>query len=255
MGGENRVERIALISDIHGNLPALVATLADIEQRGVTRIFCLGDLAGKGPHGDVTVDICRERCEQVVRGNWDDGLAQGPNFDPVLRWHRDRLGPDRLAYLLGLPNALDLTLSGQHVRLLHASPHGVHVRVHQHDPEEKLRAMFDNTEFTGFDSEPDVVGYGDIHEAYVRTFEMKTLFNVGSVGNPLDQPMACYAILEGTGDGDGPGPLSIMVVRLPYDIERAIDDAAAEGMPELQPYAVELRTAQFQRRMTKTDEQ
>jgi protein phosphatase len=178
------VERIALISDIHGNLPALAATLADIERRGIERVFCLGDLAGKGPHGDVAVDVCRARCEQVIRGNWDDGLAQGPKADPVLRWHQDRLGPERLTYLRGLPNAIDIVLSGQCIRLLHAAPHGVCSRVYQDDPDQKLRAMFDNTDFTGHGSQPDVVGYGDIHEAYVRTFESKTLFNVGSVGIP-----------------------------------------------------------------------
>ena len=69
---------------------------------------------------------------------------------------------------------------------------------------------------------------------------------MGSVGNPLDQPLACYAILEGF-SGDAPGPLAITLVRLPYDIERAIREATQEGMPELEPYAVELRTARYQR--------
>ena len=79
------MERIALISDIHGNLPAFEATLNDIERRGITRIVCLGDLAGKGPHGDVVVDVCRARCEGVIRGNWDDGLATQIHTDPALR--------------------------------------------------------------------------------------------------------------------------------------------------------------------------
>lgn len=242
------MERIALISDIHGNAPALEATLDDIARRGIARIICLGDLAGKGPHGDVVVDLCRERCEVVVRGNWDEGLATHETADATLRWHQARLGPKRLAYLRTLPNTLDLVLSGQWIRLLHASPRGVSSRVYQDDPDEKLRAMFDNTDFTGQGSEPDVVGYGDIHEAFVRTFEARTLVNVGSVGNPLDQPLACYAILEGASDG-APGPLAISLVRLPYDIERAIQEAAQAGMPELEPYAEELRTARFQRRV------
>jgi protein phosphatase len=240
------VERIALISDIHGNLPAFEATLNDIERRGITRIMCLGDLAGKGPHGDVVVDICRARCEGVIRGNWDDGLATQTHTDPALRWHQDRLGSERLAYLRALPNSVDLILSGHRIRLLHASPRGVYSRVYQEDPDETLRAMFGSTDFTGYVGDPDVVGYGDIHEAYIRTFETKTLINVGSVGNPLDQPLACYAILEGF-VGDAPGPLAITLVRLPYDIERAIREATREGMPELGPYAVELRTARYQR--------
>jgi protein phosphatase len=208
------VERIALISDIHGNLPAFEATLDDIERRGITRIVCLGDLAGKGPHGDVVVDVCRARCEGVIRGNWDDGLGVHTHTNPALRWHQDRLGSERLAYLRALPNTVDLILSGQRIRLLHASPQGVYTRVFQEDPDETLRAMFDSTDFTGHGGEPDVVGYGDIHEAYIRTFETRTLFNVGSVGNPLDRPLACYAILEGFSD-DARGPLAITLVRLP----------------------------------------
>lgn len=241
------MERIALISDLHGNLPAFEATLEDIDRRGITRIICLGDLAGKGPHGDVVVDRCRARCESVIRGNWDEGLATQTPTDPTLVWHQERLGSERLAYLRTLPNSVDLVLSGRHIRLLHASPQGVWTRVFQQNPDEQLQAMFANTDFTGYETTPDVVAYGDIHEAFVRTFEHNTLLNVGSVGNPLDQPTAGYAILEGA-RGEIPGPLAIMLVRLPYDIERAIWEAVQEGMPDLAPYAKELRTAQYQRR-------
>ena len=240
------MERIALISDIHGNMPALEAVLDDIGRRGIARVFCLGDLVGKGPHSDRAVDVCRARCERIVRGNWDDGLATtAAADDPALLWHRERLGPARLAYLSALPNALDFVMSGRRVRLLHASPRGVHHRVHQDDPDEKLRAMFDSTDFTGHGFEPDVVGYGDIHSAYLRTFHHKVLFNVGSVGNPLDLPIACYAILEGCLEDLVAGPWSINLVRVPYDIERAIREATDEGMPALQPYVKELRTARY----------
>lgn len=163
-----------------------------------------------------------------------------------MRWHQERLGPERLAYLRTLPNTIDLVLSGQHVRLLHASPQDVWTRVFQEDSDEKLQAMFVNTDFTGYENTPDIVAYGDIHEAFVRTFGRKTLLNPGSVGNPLDQPLASYAILEGS--GETAAPVAITLVRLPYDIERAIRDAEQEGMPDLELYAVELRTAQYQRR-------
>lgn len=239
------LERIALISDIHGNMPALEATLDDIERRGITRVFCLGDLVGKGPHSERAVDICRARCERIVRGNWDDGLAAMVADHPAWKWHQARLGPERLAYLAALPNTIDLVLSGRRIRLLHASHHGVYHRVYQGDTRENLQAMFDNTDFTGHGYKPDVVGYGDIHQAYHRTFPGKELFNVGSVGNPLDLPLACYAILEGCGEDDVAAPLSISLVRLPYDIERAIREATDEAMPDLQAYVNELRTSRY----------
>ncbi|WP_275693226.1 metallophosphoesterase [Nocardioides sp. TF02-7] len=68
------LDRIALISDVHGNLTALEAVLADIEARGIERVLNLGDYVGKGPRGREVVDRCRERCEVNLLGNWDDFL-------------------------------------------------------------------------------------------------------------------------------------------------------------------------------------
>jgi predicted phosphodiesterase len=235
------VERIALMSDIHGNLPALEAVLADIERRGLRRIICLGDLAGKGPDGARVVDLCQDRCEVVIRGNWDEGLS-GVSDHSVLQWHREQLGPERQAYLGSLPLSVDFALGETRVRLVHASPQGVYRRVHQDASWADLDSMFDNTDLTGYGGEPDMVGYGDIHAAYVRCFRQRILFNVGSVGNPLDLPLACYALLEGNG---GPGAVAISLVRVPYDIERAIQDAVNAGMPDLEAYAGELRTARY----------
>jgi len=244
------MERIALLSDIHGNMPALEAVLADIDRRGITRLFCLGDLVGKGPHSERAVDICRERCERVIRGNWDNGFGRKPTETATQGWHKERLGPERLAYLRDLPNTIDVMMSGQRVRLVHASPRGVYHRVRQRDPVEVLESMFESTDFTGYGFDPDVVGYGDIHDAYLRSFHHRTLFNVGSVGNPLDQTRACYAVLDGSSNGTAAGtaddaPLAISLVRVPYDIERAIREAADEGMPDLEAYVNELRTARY----------
>jgi diadenosine tetraphosphatase ApaH/serine/threonine PP2A family protein phosphatase len=71
------------------------------------------------------------------------------------------------------------------------------------------------------------------------------LFNVGSVGNPLDMTQASYAILEGRYDGQRADTFAVHVIRVPYDIELAIHQATEEHMPELEFYANELRTAQY----------
>jgi predicted phosphodiesterase len=234
------IERIALISDIHGNLPALEAVLANIDRRGITRIMCLGDIAGKGPDGSKSVDICRIRCEVVIRGNWDEGLAKRHT---LLEWYWEELGDERCDWLGQLPFHADFELGTMKVRLVHASPQSVHHRVHQTASIEDLQAMFNNTTETGECLEPDVVAYGDIHAAYVRCFQQHTLINVGSVGNPLDLTLACYAVLEAP--TDPAGPISVSLVRLPYDIEQSIRDAEIVGMPHLKEYAGELRTARY----------
>jgi diadenosine tetraphosphatase ApaH/serine/threonine PP2A family protein phosphatase len=230
------MERIALISDIHGNIPAIEAVLTD--------------LVGKGPHGDLAVDTCRARCERIIRGNWDEGMTQSPHPKPAVPWRQARLGPERLALLNELPATIDFIMSGRRVRLVHASPQGVEHRVHQTDPLDALDGMFACTPFTGFGFAPDVVGYGDIHSTYLRTFRHKMLFNVGSVGKPLDLTLACYVILEGAPGNDANAPLSVAFIRLPYDIERAIREAADKHMPDLAPYSDELRMARYRGRQS-----
>ncbi|WP_306894902.1 metallophosphoesterase family protein [Agromyces albus] len=243
------LDRIALISDVHGNLTALEAVLADIAHRGIDRIINLGDTAGKGPRGEATVERCRQACETSIRGNWDDFLRTIGDDDPEeMVWWRDELSTESLAWLGALPLSLDLVMSGRRIRLFHASAESPHVRVHfQHTPEQ-FAAMFRNTEMTGDGPEPDVVGYADIHDAYVESFEGRTLFNIGSVGNPLDEPTPSYVVLEGVTDAAAPAPFGIQFVRVPYDIEAEIAVAERLRMPRRDVWATELRTAVYRGR-------
>ncbi|WP_205857212.1 metallophosphoesterase family protein [Phytoactinopolyspora endophytica] len=244
------IQRLAIISDIHGNLTALEAVLADIDARGIGTILNLGDIIGKGPRGSECVRVSRERCAVTVRGNWEDFL---PVEDPSelgasAQWWNGELTPGDRKWLRELPLVHDLVLSGRRIRLFHASAESVHVRVHFRHTEEEFAGMFAATELTGAGPEPSVVGYGDIHDAYVETNSGRTLFNVGSVGNALDEPTACYVILEGVLDGASADPFGLQFVRVPYDIEAEIAVAAELGMPELDAYAIELRTAIYRGR-------
>ena len=244
------MERIAILSDIHGNLTALETVLADIERRGIQTIFNLGDLAGKGPRGAAVIDRCRQMDMKTILGNWDVYLNKNSNR-LVTQWHQAQLGKARLAYLTNLPHTIDFWLSGRRVRLFHASQVDPFVRVYEDDPLEKHLAVFTNTEFTGTAvPEPDVVGYGDIHCAYMMTLREhnKVLFNVGSAGNPLDEPTLSYAILEGELESETPTPFGIQIVRLPYDIEAEVAVAREMEMPEWEVYAKELRTAVYRAR-------
>ncbi|MBI1256966.1 MAG: metallophosphoesterase [Chloroflexi bacterium] len=248
------MDKIAIISDVHGNLPALEAVLADIRARGIDLIYNLGDLVGKGARSDLALDRCREVCQVIVRGNWDDHLV-GPNGDHLSIWYRGQIGAERLAYLATLPNVHDFWLSGKRVRLFHASQESVYTRIYSTHPHEAHVAMFRNTPFTGFDGpEPEIVAYGDIHTAYMLTLydEHKILLNVGSVGNPLDLPLASYVILSGELDSQQVGAFSIDFVRLPYDIEREIEEAHRAGVPDADLYAVELKTGVYRGRQNRT---
>ncbi|NYE96407.1 protein phosphatase [Psychromicrobium silvestre] len=238
------MERIALISDLHGNVTAFQAVLEDLAKRGIETIYNLGDVAGKGPRGSECVRLSQIHCTQTIRGNWDDFLPR--EEDPERNeagwwWHRELTDSDR-RWLLELPLVHTLELSGRTIRLVHASSESVYTRVHfAHTPQE-FEAMFATTEMTGSSPTPSVVCYGDIHDAYLEVHQGRTLLNVGSVGNPLDEPVPCYVILEGTPGGTLADSFSVQFVRVPYDTEKEIAIATALGMPDLEAYAVELRT-------------
>jgi predicted phosphodiesterase len=238
-------EQIAIISDVHGNLTALDAVLADVSARGISRVVNLGDDVGKGPRGSAVVDRTELACEVNVRGNWDDFLpVVADDAAAELVWWRDELRPEQRDLIRRRPLCHDLRLSGRRIRLFHASAASVHTRVHVHHTPEEFAGMFAVTELTGPGPAPDVVGYGDVHAAYQRTRRGRTLFNVGSVGNALDEPSASYAILEGT-PGPDPAPLGLQTVRLPYDVEAELAVAREAGMPQYGAWEQELRTAVY----------
>ena len=204
----------------------------------------LGDVAGKGPRGSAVVDRVAEACELTVRGNWDDFLDGIPDDGLAeLVWWRDELRPDQRRWLRELPLSHDLLVSGRRVRLFHASAESPYVRVHFHHTPEQFDAMFANTEMTGDGPVPAVVGYGDINDAYLESVGGRTLFNVGSVGNPLDEPTPSYVILEGAVGSEEPAPFGLQFVRVPYDVEAEIAVAERLDMPRAAEWATELRTA------------
>lgn len=243
------LERIAVISDIHGNLTAFEAVLEDISDRGISRILCLGDLIGKGPQSSDCVDRAFEVCDGIVKGNWDH-LATAWKDRAFMQWHRRHLGQARIDRLYGLPVYLEFNLSGRLVRLCHASPHDLFHRVFLHtDAHERMR-LFAPT--ATLDRTADVLGYGDIHGAYTECFtgeyKGKIIFNTGSVGNPLEITQASYAILEGAYESTEPAPFSIALVRVPYDIEAAVRIAENSTMPHREEYIDELRTGRYHTR-------
>ncbi len=250
-------EPVAILSDIHGNITALEAVLSDVRRREIERVVVLGDLVGRGPNPAACVDAVRDLDCPTIQGNWDELVTRdssGIRADMVetIAWQRENLGSERLAYLRGLPLVVNLERQAGLVRLLHASPqglwHGVGIGALVGGKTEKLIGMFAATELTGFDTRtPVAVGYGDIHVAYVLSLpgfipELaahggRTLFNVGSVGNPMDQPVPVYGIL-----GGGPG-LELSLIRVPYDNELECQRAVASGLPHPERYLHQTRFA------------
>jgi putative phosphoesterase len=202
--------RVAALYDVHGNLPALDAVLAEVEGEGVDRIVFGGDVVS-GPWPAETLDRLLGLGERalVVLGNADRALEP---------WRLERLGSDGHAVVLGWPLTVTLGVDGLgRVLFCHATPRSDEEIVTRITPEERLREIL-----AGVDA--DVVVHGHVHVRYDRRAAGFRIVNPGSVGLPYEtQPGAYWALF---------GP-EVEHRRTDYDIGAMIDDARAVGFPQL----------------------
>ena len=261
------MEKIAIISDIHGNITALEAVLNDIESRGIKRIFCLGDLVLKCANPDLVIDKIKEICEVVLKGNCDEAIARDHALERKF-WSRMKIGEERAKFLASLPICYDFYMSGHLVRLFHASPKSlidicnpVYSNQTKLYPEiYKFDFMFENTEFIGKSKDdpiPDIVGYGHIHTPNLFRYKNKLIFNPGSVGFPNEMlnngdkedktnnfsTLASYSIIEGEYNSKDLSSISICTVRVPYDIKKEIEYLEKSDMPNRDRFIYSLETA------------
>ncbi len=232
--------RIAVIADLHGNRPATDALERELARCRPDKIYCLGDIVGKGPSSDYTFDWAMERCDLVLGGNWDIFVGY-KSFEPD-SFYWEQLGENRLDILRGLPLEKTISLSGRRIRLFHGRPTMAHL-IHAHDSKDDILPLF--TDASG--EECDVAGYADAHRQALRSIGSRLLFNCGSVGNALGRPECCYALLEG-GEDDPAAPFSIQMLQFPYDRDQAIRDAeAAPRVNRIDSYINEVRTGRYSR--------
>ncbi len=250
------MEKIAIISDVHGNITALNAVSDDIKRRGIEKIFCLGDSVVKCAHPDMVIDKLREICEVILIGNCDHIICK-PESKFKNFWSRNIIGEDRANFIYNLPRFYEFYMSGHFIRLFHASPFDLdsiyNPMFSNKDTNFKgteLKSPFDlfkNTDFLGkksLDKEPDIVGYGHIHTPFVLRCKNKTLFNTGSVGIPVEMlnsdindesnkfsTLASYIIIEGDYGNKDLSSISFNLVRVPYNIQKEIDDLSSSDMP------------------------
>ena len=230
---------IALVADLHGNLPATLAVDEDIRARGIRRIWCLGDIVGKGPSSADTFDWAVSRCEFILQGNWDEGI--GKKLFPKDEFYYRQLGEKRLNMLLEFPLEHVCFFSGRKMRLFHGRP--IMQRPYYVTEGNDVFSPY-------FAPDWDVVGYADVHCPGLRAVGKGILFNTGSVGNGLGVAMAQYAILRGEPDGKNPTPLDITLVTVPYDREQAVRDAeeaGKQGLHNWEAFVQEIRTGVYAR--------
>lgn len=262
------MERIAVISDIHANITALNAVLDDIKNRNIRRIICLGDIVSKGVSPKEVIDIVRENCEIILKGNCDEVMCSDRAKEREF-WTRMQIGEERAEFLKNLPVMHEFYFSGYLIRLFHASPFGLDLLFNPaYSNKENNYAnleidnpleLFKNTEFIGKnenDKVPDIVGYGHIHTPNIVRYQNKMIFNTGSVGAPIEMlnrdqecptnkfsTVASYTILEGIYGEKDLQPISITNVRVPYDIDKEINIIENSTMQRKEVLIKSLKTA------------
>lgn len=231
--------RLAIVSDIHGNLTALEAVVADIQRRGVDRAVHGGDLALTGCQPGEVIDRVRELGWPGIVGNTDELLwrpeeravqeRKAPKLHPLLALlfseyapvTRELLGDERMAWLRRLPS--ELREDG--LTLVHASPGDLWRAPLPDAQDSELEASYGPCA-------AEIAVYGHIHLPYVRRLAGFTVANSGSVGSPFDgDSRASYLLVESGG---------VQIIRVEYDVEREVGLLLASGYPDA-PRIAEMR--------------
>lgn len=236
--------RLALISDVHGNLPALQAVLADIDRIGVDAIFCLGDTIGYGPQPRECLEIIEKRCKLVLMGNHEHAILYGAeHFTPLARvaidWTAGQLrDPSLLRYLESLPPKAKF----DRFLFVHGSiKHPLFDYVREADSPWMFYRLVQTLrqDFTHF----DLCFVGHNHRAFLGTEvgyifphdepptpqmkfivqDQRAYISIGSVGQPRDgDPRSSWVLFDGT---------SVEYHRVPYDRQVTVDRIRQAGLP------------------------
>ena len=260
--------RVALISDVHGNLPALEAALTDIERAEPDRVVNLGDVAAMGPQPHETIARLRAVGYSTVLGNTDDklleravalsehGATDGSDssmpgeLDEARRiqersdWTARQLTAEDQAYMRSFVPTLTLDLGeGQILLCCHGSPCSYTDLIRATTPDADLATMLGEAPA---EQRATLIVGGHTHIQMVRRYRSLTLLNPGSVGFPMT-PGALpghylllrhveYAILE-----QADGALRIELRRVAYDTQAVVDAYYASGMPHAEWSAADWR--------------
>ncbi|MCL4870557.1 MAG: metallophosphoesterase family protein [Anaerolineae bacterium] len=226
---------ITILADIHANLPALEAVFADIDRRGLTNLYCLGDLVGYGTFPNEVIAAIRERNIPTLMGNYDLGVGHDSDDcgcayktaeakalgERSIAWSNAHTSPENKAYLRQLAEHILVQVGDHKVLLVHGSPRRINEYLYEDRPEASLERLFEGLE-------ADVLVCGHTHLPYHRVLGSgRQVINAGSVGKPKDNnPNACYLVLTAEGS-----ELRVAFIRVAYDVERAAQAIEATDMP------------------------
>lgn len=216
-----RAMRLALLADVHANLPALQAVLKDVDAVGVDQIWVAGDLVGYNPWPNEVLQTLRERRVRAIRGNHDRAALTGDTswFNELaadaIRWTRIVLTPASVGYLKSLEDRMRLSLPHGIIAMYHGSPRDDDEYVMPWAADEALVSL----------AQAHFVILGHTHVPMAFSSRYGILVNPGSVGQPRDRdPRAAWALLETATGG-------VEQRRVPFDIGAVIAEIHKAGLP------------------------
>ncbi|CCH54119.1 putative protein MJ0912 [Fibrisoma limi BUZ 3] len=262
---------IALFSDIHANLPALEAVLADIDSRQPDAVYCLGDLVGYNVWPNEVINTIRQRGIPTIAGNYDYGIGRASDDCGCAYREEDEkamgkvsiaytngaVGEAERAYLRTLPTHIRVEFELENnpeklwqqqkplsLLLVHGSPRRVNEYLFEDRGDRSLGRVLEG-------ANADILCFGHTHKPFHKVVsaepeDQQTYFrhaiNIGSVGKPKDgDPRACYLLLtiDKMAQPGGVEGISVEPIRVDYDIERAARGVEESELPD--PYADMLR--------------
>jgi predicted phosphodiesterase len=243
--------RIALLSDIHGNLAALDAVLDDMKRRGpFDQVIVAGDLVWSGPWPSAVVDRVQQMATAVIQGNTDAFFmrqkADTPSgkdeerFAAQLAWMTDRLGAERVAYLADLPFAHRVSPApGHELLVVHANPADLTRPITVYFTDANLDDMLLMPD--GHEPDWQALAFGHVHIPHIRWWRERLLVDVASAGLPMDgDQRAVYAIL--TWDGQA---WCAEHQRVYYPVPVVVREMRISGMPRSKHFAERLIAASY----------
>lgn len=220
--------KIAIISDIHANLYALDSVLEDIKEKGIAKIYCLGDLVGYHTKPNEVLDQIRFHNIPCILGNhdekiliWDEKKTKAEEVeekDFVTFWTYEQIDPENLEFLRQLPKTMTVEIFGKSILLAHGSPSHISEYIRKEDTTRQEEIAIALKEENG-------LIFGHTHDCYRKIVKDKVFINAGSVGRMKDgDNRACYTMIS--------EDFTVEFVRVPYDHETLAKEILASPLPD-----------------------
>lgn len=241
--------RLAVLADVHGNIAALQCVMDDIRKEGIDNFIVLGDLVMLGPAPEAvmrTVHALNPICWikgntdmwlEEMSGGWEPKTAREEHLFRYYRFAESKLTETNLRFLSKLPIKKSVRVVDTDIMCVHGSPRSVTEIMDHRVPLGEMEKMVEEIEET-------IVLCGHSHFPYIGLIRDKHIFNVGSVGRPLDgNTLASYGILDLSSSGNP----RCLIRRINYPVDKTIGLARELGFPNLDVYEWSLINARFNR--------